>query len=357
MRISSPLPALSVLILIALGCGNKKEYKLPDWPWEDPVQADTVAQSDTAAPVDPVVPEGPAWTDVSAEYSGLPEYVKIFKAPSKLEGQNAVAFIADVDLSKAGFGVWGLNDPELLGCSDALKTPSQVYSAQGNPAVVINGGYFYSSGGKNYAASLAVSGGTLLSPNINYASEDWVSIYYPTRAVFLAHKDGTCEAAWSYFKSASEHWVYQQPAENDWSNKPLKAPSASFPSAGAKLEAENGIGGGPLLLKDGELRNTFKFELFDGSSGIGPTVRAPRTAIGVTPEKRLVLFVCEGRNQTPDVPGFTTEEVAGILKDYGCSDAINLDGGGSSLMLVCGKELIKPSDGKQRSVGSCVFVK
>ncbi|MBO4611223.1 MAG: phosphodiester glycosidase family protein [Bacteroidales bacterium] len=354
MKHASFLSAFFLTLTVAFGCGNKNEYKLPDWPWEDPAPADTVEKTDPAGPEDPSSTE---WTDVSSDYSGLPEYVKIFKAPAKLCGRNAVAFIAEVDLSKQSFNVWGIKDVGTQGCSESLQTPSQVYAAKGNPSVVINGGYFYSYDGQNYAASLAADDGKLLSTNINYASKDWVTYYYPTRAVFLEHADGTFEAAWSYYSTTGSHWVYQQPAENSYASKPLQVPSATFPSKGEKFEAVNGIGGGPVLLKGGEIKNTYIEEMYD-EGGINPTSpNNPRTAIGITADKHLVLFVCEGRDQTPDVPGFTTQELANILKDYGCTDAINLDGGGSTMMLVCGKELIKPSDGKQRSVGSCVYVK
>ncbi|MBR0109632.1 MAG: phosphodiester glycosidase family protein [Bacteroidales bacterium] len=353
MKLTTLLAAVQAVMILFASCDKKHQSRVPDWPWEDPE-----VQKDTAKPVDPVVPEvSTDWTDVSADYEGLPAYVKIFKSPSTLQNRKAIAFIADVDLSKGGFSVWGLNDPGLQGTTDALKTPSQVYSAEGNPAVVINGGYFYSSGGKNYPASLAVSGGKLLSPNINYASQDWVKIYYPTRAVFLQHEDGTYEAAWSYYKSSTEHWVYQQPADNSYAKDPLQAPSATFPVKGEQLEAVNGIGGGPVLIKGGEIKNTYIEEMYD-SGGINPTSpNNPRTAIGITSENHLVLFACEGREQTEGVVGFTTEELANILLDYGCVEAINLDGGGSSMMLVCGKELFKPSDGNQRKVGSCIYIK
>ena len=69
------------------------------------------------------------------------------------------------------------------------------------------------------------------------------------------------------------------------------------------------------------------------------------------------MFVCEGRNMTEGVKGFTTEEVAEIMKELGCVEAINLDGGGSSCMLVNGKETIKVSDGSQRAVASAVMFK
>ena len=54
---------------------------------------------------------------------------------------------------------------------------------------------------------------------------------------------------------------------------------------------------------------------------------------------------------TTGVAGMTTENVANIMKTLGCTDAINLDGGGSSCMLVNGQETIKTSDssGDERS--------
>ena len=92
-------------------------------------------------------------------------------------------------------------------------------------------------------------------------------------------------------------------------------------------------------------------------SGISPDSNQPRTAIGVTADNKMVFFVCEGREMTTGVKGLTTEDVANVLLDLGCVEAINLDGGGSSCMLVNGKETIKGSDGSQRSVASTVMLK
>ncbi len=327
---------ISLCAFLALSCEKKSQSKVPDWPWEDPET--------------PVEEE---WTDVSSSYESLPDYVKIFKASKTLLGTNAIAYIAQVDLSKKGFEVWGINAPTLEGSDEPLQTPSEVYEAQGKPVVVINAGYFYTDEGKSYSSSLEVSNGTLLSPNINYASQDWKTVYYPTRGAFLEHTDGTYEVCWTYWKDASTHYIYDTVAENSWDTTPCQAPNATFPSTARSFEAKNGIGGAPVLIKDGKIKDTFREELIE----IGADGAAPRTAIGITADKQLVLFVCEGRNMTEGVPGYTTGEVAQILKNYGCTDALNLDGGGSSLMLVNGKELIKPSDGNQRSVASCVYIK
>ena len=156
----------------------------------------------------------------------------------------------------------------------------------------------------------------------------------------------------------SKTYVYQSPAENSWKKKPLAVPSATFPCVASSLDgAFNAIGGGPVLLKGGEIRNTYVEELFDGDSGIAPDGYAPRTAVGISADSRLVLFVCEGREMTEGVKGLTTEEVAKVLYSLGCTEAINLDGGGSSCMLIGGKETIKVSDGSQRAVGSVVYLR
>lgn len=83
----------------------------------------------------------------------------------------------------------------------------------------------------------------------------------------------------------------------------------------------------------------------------------PRTAIGSTADKKMILFVCEGRNMTAGVAGLTTGDVANVMKSLGCTEALNLDGGGSSCMLVNGNETIKGSDGKQRKVLTAVGLK
>lgn len=60
----------------------------------------------------------------------------------------------------------------------------------------------------------------------------------------------------------------------------------------------------------------------------------PRTAIGYSADKKWVLMtVVDGRNKGVS-EGVTLPELAEIMKTLGCTDAINLDGGGSSILLV-----------------------
>ncbi len=83
----------------------------------------------------------------------------------------------------------------------------------------------------------------------------------------------------------------------------------------------------------------------------------PRTAIGTAGKGRLVyLLVADGR-QKGFSEGMTLVEMAEWMRRLGCNDAMNLDGGGSSTMVVKGPDgapriLNSPSGGAQRSVAN-----
>ncbi len=62
------------------------------------------------------------------------------------------------------------------------------------------------------------------------------------------------------------------------------------------------------------------------------TNRAPRSVIGVKEDGTLVLMMNDGR-MSPYSAGFTTHEMAEMMLDLGCVDAINCDGGGSSTFI------------------------
>jgi len=70
--------------------------------------------------------------------------------------------------------------------------------------------------------------------------------------------------------------------------------------------------------------------------------KEPRTAMGYTRDDRLIICVIEGR--FPGIAeGAGLMEEAKIMKELGCYEALNLNGGGSSCMLINGKQTIQPS--------------
>ena len=334
-----------------LGCGcSSKEAPAPDWPWTEP----EIPEEKPAADPNPGIVEK-GWTNVSASYGSLPDGIRVYKSPGTLQGVKAIAYIAVADPSSIRWDVWSIDDPKTEGTTDALKTPADLYGESKAP-IVVNGGYFFVEGGKRYNASVAVSNGRTYGVNLNYASLDWSTYYYPTRGVFY-EKDGKRTCGWTYYTTSGQHYLYGSPAQNSWETAPLQAPDAQFPEKASVFSPTTAIGAGPVLVHEGKVVDTWKAELFygNGSDDKMPEARHPRTAIGCTPD-RIVLFVCEGRGMTEGVAGLTTGEVALVMKDLGCKEALNLDGGGSSCMLVGGASTIRESDGKQRAVGSMILL-
>ncbi len=62
--------------------------------------------------------------------------------------------------------------------------------------------------------------------------------------------------------------------------------------------------------------------------------RAPRSAIGVREDGSVVIAVVDGRADVSHSVGATLAELAEIMKGLGCRQAMNMDGGGSSVMFI-----------------------
>src|SRR5262249_55606462 len=86
------------------------------------------------------------------------------------------------------------------------------------------------------------------------------------------------------------------------------------------------VSGGPMLVKDGQLYVDLNDEKFR-KSWTGSQIVA-RTAIGVTGQNHLILVTVEGPHTLWDMSKF--------MKALGAVDAMNLDGGGSTTMVING---------------------
>jgi hypothetical protein len=81
------------------------------------------------------------------------------------------------------------------------------------------------------------------------------------------------------------------------------------------------------------------------------TNRNPRTVLGLTEDHRtLIVMVVDGRRA--GAAGMTCDELAFVMALEGAYDAVALDGGGSSTMVVNGAVRNRPSDGSERTVGN-----
>ena len=108
-------------------------------------------------------------------------------------------------------------------------------------------------------------------------------------------------------------------------------------------------GGGNFLVVDGVKRDASTFPDND---------RHPRTAIGYSSDGFVYFFCVDGRNEGVS-EGMVYTDMGSVLEAIGCYRAVNLDGGGSTVMSVrnpvSGKMATanKPSDGSERAVVNC----
>jgi hypothetical protein len=123
-----------------------------------------------------------------------------------------------------------------------------------------------------------------------------------------------------------------------------------------KLERiKEALGGLPQIVKEGKDISSAQ-TLKEGGSQSFLETRHPRTAIGYNKEKtKLYLLVVDGR-QSKSV-GMQLTELAKFMISIGCWDALNLDGGGSTVMMVRDKIVNSPSDLiGERSVGNALLL-
>ena len=111
-------------------------------------------------------------------------------------------------------------------------------------------------------------------------------------------------------------------------------------------DAVNAIGGGDILVKDGEIQEGLAVEDIQ-------TQRHPRTAVGITEDGKIIMTVVDGR-QSSHSHGLSLTDLARLMIAEGAVHALNFDGGGSSTFVLFGEEkatvINKPSDKTERKV-------
>lgn len=108
------------------------------------------------------------------------------------------------------------------------------------------------------------------------------------------------------------------------------------------------IGGNPTLVRNGEI--------FIERTGYGGFFnRHPRTGVGTTPDGRVLFVTVDGRQAGYSI-GMTPWRFAKLFVSLGANYALNLDGGGSTTMVVEGDIVNRPSDGYERPVSSSLLL-
>ncbi|HZZ41442.1 MAG TPA: phosphodiester glycosidase family protein [Tepidisphaeraceae bacterium] len=240
-------------------------------------------------------------------------------------------FVATIDLSKPGVMVRvsrGGADPDGDGpWQTTLMQPTKVAERE-HFDVVINGDFFSHANGKDAEGAAAQK---------------------EFKANAMGAVDGPAETdgvVWAKSEKEARPFFYM-----DVNGKPGIGKGKEPPA-----DARQVVAGSHVLVRAGK-----NVAPADESSKFakGPH---PRTAVGIgNGGKTLFLVVVDGRTKTSK--GMSLRELAEEFVKLGAEEAINLDGGGSSVLAIRDPGTHKmvilnhPSDGKERSVGDVLGVK
>ena len=201
--------------------------------------------------------------------------------------------------------------------SDGREAPTEFADRTG-ACVVLNGGYFHADGAP---AGLAAVDGRVMEPATDAVTRG--DVRYPVARGALGITERGVELAWA---GAPEAGSPASRCEASPGNRPGRpAPEAACPA----WDARDALGAGPMLLKNGVPTRSADAEGFFGTS---IPRRHPRSAIGVEADGAVWLVVVDGRQ--PLSRGVRLGELAELMAALGARDALNLDGGGSSALVV-----------------------
>ncbi len=276
----------------------------------------------------PTSPPAMTWRAMQELNAGLPEGVRVF------EGRDEVLPL------RAWYVRIDEPDPTIVtrvvmsdDSTDNRETVSS-FTRDLGACVAINGGYFSMAQTPARHVGLLLTEGRLIESATPSVVRD--SLRYETaRAAIGFTADDRVEIVWATTRDGA---VYR------WGRPPRHEPgrpAAPLPYDDAEVwDVVDAVAGGPVLMAQGRIRVTANEEVFFGTSI--PRVH-PRTAAGRTADGALILMVVDGRQ--PESRGVSLEELAMLMRDVGAVEALNLDGGGSSTLVVNGVRVNRPAGG------------
>lgn len=289
------------------------------------------------------------WINVDSLYGPLPGSVHVYFTNEKIDTSNFRAYylVADLNDRNLDFSI----DTSL----NRRLTPLSFYERDRKPLVVSNCSFFSFQTNRN--VNVLMKDGKMVAYDTEFVKgkgSDSLLRFFTLRSAIGIGKNRNADIVWTAADSSMKYPMAFQSPENPLAlNKDWKR-TRNYMKGGEikkylkknrskkirKWKVRTAIGGGPVLVQNGEVSISNNEEIMFAGKALYD--KHPRTAIGYTRDSKLILLSIEGRSAGS--AGANLEQTAKILKDLGCWEALNLDGGGSSYMLVNGKETIKPSD-------------
>jgi exopolysaccharide biosynthesis protein len=276
------------------------------------------------------------WHNVDSLYKPLPPSFHVFETTDSIDNHALCAYYVSAKLKEKRmiFSTRALNMQ--------LLTPKQYYLQENLPLLVVNGGFYSSSSRQNL--SVIINNGKLVAYNIvslRGIGRDSAQYYYPSRGAIGINRKRQADVAWIFTDSGRKKAYAFESAPAIAKGKIAKPEIADLENIDWQWwKMQTAMGGGPVLIHDGAVWITNEEEQIFAE---GKNQKQGRTAMGYTNDGRLIILVIQDE-VAGNSGGITLGEEAAILRKLGCYEALNLNGGSSSCMLINGKETIKPSD-------------
>jgi len=279
------------------------------------------------------------WAPIDSLNARLPDAVRVYSGFDNRWPLRAWYVQADLSSPSARGRVVMSDEP------DAVETASSLADDLG-VCVVVNGGFFRMDLHPARHVGLLMIDSVMVSRPTPSVLRDELR-YSVARAALGFYNSGQADIGWvSVDDSILVEWTSPMP------NRPARPADSLSHGQAAAWPVVDAVAGGPVLISEGRIRVTDDEEVFFGSAI--PKVH-PRTAVGITREGLLLLLVVDGRQM--ESSGVDLEDLASIMLDLGAYEAMNLDGGGSSTLVVDGVRLNIPAGSEtEREVMSAIVI-
>lgn len=289
------------------------------------------------------------WQRVDSAFGALPPSIHVYRTQDPVAGKPNIAYYVEADLS----------DPALDFRADTSYkrrlTPAQFHQKLNAPWLLVNTSFFSFTTHQNL--NMMMDQGRMLAYNVHTLpgkGKDTLKFRHPLVASLGISRSGQADVAWTFTDSSKRFPLVSQipmPLRMN-QDSDFQRDSVSVPLKPWRMKTV--VSGGPVLLQAGRVQVTNNEEWKFAGKAIED--RHPRTAMGYTSDGKLIILVVQGR--FPGLAeGTTLTQTAEMLISLGCIEGLNLDGGGSSCLLVNGLETIHPSDKEgQRAIPGIFYI-
>lgn len=290
------------------------------------------------------------WQNVDSIFQPLPSSMHVFVTHDSIEGKPNIAYYVSADLNDKA-----IDFTTQVG-NGKRYTPAQYFEREQKPLLVMNCTFFEFVHNSNQ--NVVIKDGNLLAYQVHTIAgkgKDSLTYRHSFGSAMGISRKRKADVAWLFTDSTDAFANASQQVINAFKDSVMNHSKKEMLRAGSfkKWKVATAVGGGPVLLQNGNVQVTNNEELKFTGKAIND--KHPRTAMGYTADGKLILMVIEGRFPGK-AEGATLTQEANILKEIGCVEALNLDGGGSSCLLINGKQTIAPSDKEGQRAVPAVFI-